>query len=295
MMNDTAYQRSYADDTDLLGRVFALLDLSFPGLSSHARGLERFGLHWDQVSTPFVLSHDDRVLTHVGVLEMPMIVDGREVLVGGIHAACTHPNHRRRGYFRSVIEAALAWCDTRYATQMLIAGEPEIYEPFGFRVVQECRFVSLEHRTPKTPTTRKLRQLDLDKPDDLSLLHRLLDERSPVSRRLGVVRERDVFLFCQATRPMWYAEDLDAILCVQADESTLRVHDIVATRVPSLWQLIDCMASSFQRVEVYFVPDQLDAHLTPEPHVVDGDSLLMARGERSGLHGELMLPRTARL
>ena len=54
------------------------------------------------------------------------------------------------------------------------------------------------------------------------------------------------------------------------------------------------MDAPLTRVEVYFTPDQLDAPLTPEPHVVDGDSLLMARGEFTGLQGDLMLPRTAR-
>lgn len=38
------------------------------------------------------------------------------------------------------------------------------------------------------------------------------------------------------------------------------------------------------RVEVYFTPDDLDASLSPEPHVLDEDSWLMVRGEprRSG-------------
>ena len=48
------------------------------------------------------------------------------------------------------------------------------------------------------------------------------------------------------------------------------------------------------RVEVYFTPDQLDASLSPEPHVVDRDSWLVVRGEFSLWHSDLMLPSTAR-
>lgn len=48
------------------------------------------------------------------------------------------------------------------------------------------------------------------------------------------------------------------------------------------------------RVEVYFTPDQLDASLSPEPHVVNGDSWLMVRGEFPLWRSELMLPSTAR-
>ncbi len=43
-----------------------------------------------------------------------------------------------------------------------------------------------------------------------------------------------------------------------------------------------------------FTPDQLDASLSPEPHVVDGDSWLMVRGEFPHRQNDLMLPSTAR-
>lgn len=294
MMNGGPCHRSYADEPGLLERVFSLLDLAFPGLPAHARALEAFGLRSDQVSTPFLLTDGDQPLTHVGVLEVPMVVGGRDMVVGGIHAVCTHPNHRRRGYFRLVMNEVLAWCDKRYATVILMAGSPEIYEPFGFHVVRESRFVAPARRSAKAPDRERPRRLDLHQPDDLCRLHRLLDERAPVSRRLGVVREPGVFVFNQATQPMWYAEDLDAIPCVQVGEATLRVYDLVASRIPTLQQVIDRIESPFERVEAYFTPDQLATSLSPEPHVVDGDSWLMVRNEFPHGQNGLMLPSTAR-
>ncbi len=293
-MDHRLSRRSYADGPGLLERVFSLLELAFPGLSAHARALEPLGLRWDQVSTPFLVTDGDQPLAHVGVLEVPMVLDGCERLVGGIHAVCTHPNHRRRGYFRLAMDEALAWCDERYATTLLIAGDSELYEPFGFRVVRESRFVAPACRSANTPDRQRLRRLDLDQPADLRLLHRLLDERAPVSRRLGVVREHGVFLFTQAKQPMWYAEDLDAILCLEIADATLHLRDLVATRIPTLQEVIDRIDSPLERVEVYFTPDQLNAPLAPEPHVVDGDSLLMVRGEFPRPHSDVMLPSTAR-
>lgn len=165
--------------------MFSLLDLAFPGLPAHVRALEPLGLRWDQVSAPFLVTDGDQPLAHVGVLEVPMVLDGRERLVGGIHAVCTHPNHRRRGYFRLAMDEALAWCDERYATALLIAGDSELYEPFGFHVVRESRFVTPVCRSANTPDRQSLRRLDLDQPADLRLLHRLLEERAPVSHRLA--------------------------------------------------------------------------------------------------------------
>ena len=165
-MNHEQYLRSYADEPGLLERVFSLLDLAFPGLPAHARALEPFGLRWDRVSTPFLLTDDDRPVTHIGVLEVPMVLDGCETLVGGIHAVCTHPDHRRHGYFRLVMNEALAWCGERYATVILMAGNPELYEPFGFHVVRESRFVGPVRRSARQPKRQRLRQLDLRQPDD---------------------------------------------------------------------------------------------------------------------------------
>ena len=164
-----------------------------------------FGLHWDQVSTPFIMMKDGRLISHVGVLDLPLIVDGCDVLVGGIHAVCTHPDHRRQGYYRAVMEEALAWCDERYETLMLIASILELYEPFGFRVIPESRFVGSVRHVDQTPNLPELRQLDLHRPDDLQLLHRLLDQRAPVfaplrhrtrPRHLPVQPRRQADLVC---------------------------------------------------------------------------------------------------
>ncbi len=287
-------RHNYADEPGLLERVFSLLDHAFRDLSAHARALEPLGLRWDKVSTPFLVTDGARPLAHVGVLEVPMILDGRERLVGGLHAVCTHPDYRRRGLFRAAMGEALAWCDERYATALLIAERSELYEPFGFRLVRESRFVAPVTRSENTPDGPRLRQLDLGKPSDLRLLHRLLDQRAAVSRQLGVVREHGVFLFTQAKEPMWYAEDLDAILCFKIVGSTLRIQDVVATRMPTLQALIDRIDPSPTHVEVYFTPDRLEASLTAEPHIVDGDSLLMARGEFPDHGPDFMLPITAR-
>ncbi len=292
-MNEGPYRRSYADDPALLDRVFSLLELAFPGLPAHARALDPLGLRWDEVSVPFVLTGDGQPVMHVGVLEVPMVVDDHDMLVGGIHAVCTHPDHRRRGYFRSVMDEALRWCDERYAA-VVLSGDPELYEQFGFRLLKESRFIAPVSRSATVPDGQELRQLDPHRPDDLRLLHRLLDERAPVSRRLGVVRERGVFLFNQATQPMWYAEDLDAILCFKHEDATLRLYDIVTTQIPTLRQIVDRMHAPIERVEVYFAPDQLGASLESEPHVFGGDGWIMARGSFPQGQCDVMLPSTAR-
>ncbi len=292
-MSGARYRRCYADEPGLLERVFSLLDLAFAGLSAHARAIEAFDVRWDRISTPFVLADGGDVLAHVGVLEMPMVVDGREMPVGGVHAVCTHPEHRSRGHFRAVMTEVLAWCDERYAA-ILLCGDRELYERFGFHFLEESRFLGAARRSVDAPNELAMRRLDLMRAEDLRLLNRLLAERAPASRRLGVVRERDVFLFNQATEPLCYAEDLDAVLCFEVDDGTLRLHDVVATQIPALQQIVDRVDAPIEHVEVYFSPDQLDASLTAESHVLGGDGWIMTRGVFPYGRHELMLPSTAR-
>src|SRR5262249_28540546 len=136
-----------------------------------------------------------RPVSHVGVLEIPMMLEGREVRAGGIHAVCTHPDFRGRGLYKALMSEVMRWCHNRYQTLVLTTSQPFLYEPFGFRVMPECRFVRL---LTGTPPGRGLRTLDFGRAQDIALLRRVLPEREPVSLSLGVVREQAVFAFNEA-------------------------------------------------------------------------------------------------
>jgi predicted N-acetyltransferase YhbS len=287
-----SYRRAYADDPTLLGRVFELLDLAFPndGLPARERAARALGCRWDTLSTPFVRCEGERAVSHVGLLEIPLVLDGREQVVGGIHGVATHPERRRRGLYRSVMEEALAFADARYPTLVLTTEEPYLYEPFGFRVVDEARFVGPCDK-PETPARTRL--LDRGRAGDVALLHRLLETRAPVSLRYGVVRDRVVFGFDEAFSPLRYAEDLDALLLYDVHETTLRLYDVVAREIPSLVEVAARVPEPLERVEVHFAPDRLRARLAPEAARLDG-AYFMARGPFPVAAGRFMVPRSAR-
>lgn len=287
-----SYRRAYAEDPALLGRVFELLDLAFPhdALPARERAARALGCRWDALSTPFVRFEGERAVSHVGLLEIPLVLEGREQVVGGIHGVATHPERRRRGLYRSVMEEALAVADARYPTLVLTTEEPYLYQPFGFRVVDEARFVG---SLAKEETPARTRLLDRGKASDVALLHRLLEGRAPVSLRYGVVRDHVVFGFDEAYSPLRYAGNLEALLLYDVDETTLRLYDVVAREIPSLDEIAACVPEELTDVEVYFAPDRLRADLTPEPARLDG-AYFMARGPFPLAAGSFMVPRSAR-
>jgi GNAT superfamily N-acetyltransferase len=285
-------RRAFADDPALVERVFSLLDLAFgEDLSGQERAARRLGMRWEDVSTPFCRLEAGELVSHVGVLELPLVVGGRPLAVGGIHAVATHPAHRRRGHYRALIEEALAWCEPRFDALELCTVQPELYEPFGFRVWPEHRFVGAG---PRTAGRAGLRPLAYDDPADLARLQRLLSERTPVSRRLGVAGGAAVLLFDEARRPLHLLPDLDAVVSLELEGEVLRLFDVVAREIPPLAEIMARIPAAPARVEVYFAPDRLEAALAAEPHVLNGSEVFMVRGPFPAPAGPAMLPRTAR-
>jgi predicted N-acetyltransferase YhbS len=282
--------RSWDHQPRLYEQVFELLDTGFPGISQHVSKAARLGLDWRRVSTPFVVFEGATAAAHAGLLELPMVLDGREQLVAGVHAVCTRPEHRGQGHFRRVMEAALDHAAARYRSVLLI-GEPGLYERFGFRWVREHVF-----RAPASPakSAGRFRPLEIDSSDDVTLLDRLLAGRTAVSRLAGVVREKGVFQFNSLSRLPAYSQELDAAVSMQLDNRTLKLFDVVAAAIPSLVDITARIPEPIDQVLIHFSPDRLRAEATPEPCVFEGDSYLMVKGPFPPEGRPFMLPPTAR-
>jgi predicted N-acetyltransferase YhbS len=297
-----ARMASYADEPALLDRVRELLERVFPGLPAQMDLAAPLGLRWDRCSTPFVAESVGRLIAHVGVMEMRLVLAGEEHRVGVLHAVATDPAERRRGHYRAVMAEVLPWCERRWATLVLNTGQPELYEPFGFRTIPEHRFVSTDCAHGGRAAAKGVgaaappafRALDYGLAEDRDRLRALLAERVPVSRRLGVVGEAQAFAFNEAARPPAWGPDLDVVLCSEHEGTTLRIHDVIARRMPTLDAILARIDAPVDRVECYFAPDLLDPGLAAEPHVLHGEEHLMVRGPFPPEGEPLMLPRPAR-
>jgi predicted N-acetyltransferase YhbS len=294
-MNQHYFQQSFSGDPTLYKRLFTLLETVFSSfgfdISNLVESARKLGAPWEAVSTPFIRFHDDIAIAHVGVLEIPLLIMGESVTVGGIHAVATHPEYRRRGYYREIMTEVVDYCDRRYETLVLTTSQPELYEPFGFRVVEEHKFVT----QCDASSSDRLRLLDFSDSNDLKILHRLLETRTPVSNVVGVLPQQEKALFCvnEATRPLYYAEDLDVIVCLEIEDTQLKLFDLVGTNIPTLDALLARISQPIKEIIVYFSPDRLNANFQGVPHVLD-EAFLMVRGEFAAEGKEFMLPRSAR-
>ncbi len=291
----------YQFDPTLGDRVFDLLDLAFPGVRAARANGEAFGSRWEAASTPFVIEDAGRVISHVGLIPMPLWVMGAPLWSGGIHGVATHPNCRRRGYFRSALEAALTAAEGRFNTLLLTTLHREYFEPFGFRVVPESVF---RFRPPGPVPAVPSRLVDLGRPDDLRMMHRLLADRAPVSDVLGVGPETASWAFYECQSPIRYLPSRDAAVIGHLADGVLRLYDVIGPAIPPIDAIIGAFGAPIGEVVCYLTPDRLGAGFAAEPHDLTGgpealepgspDLVFMVKGPFPAEGRPLMLPRPAR-
>lgn len=290
-MSRDRFQQSFAADPSISPKLFDLMEITFPGISSLAECGRKLGASWEAASTPFIRFHDDQAITHVGVLEIPMQIMGQRMTVGGIHGVATRREFRRRGYYREVMNEVLEYCDQLYETLVLTTPQPEFYLPFGFRVVEEHIF---KVKCSFTGSIDGWRTLDFADVEDVTLLHRLLETRVPVSNIVGVVQEKAVFFVNEGSRPLYYAKDLDLIACMEIEDNRLHLFDLVTTQIYALQEILDRIPQLIEEVVIYFSPELLNVNNAQAfPYVID-EAVLMVRGKFAAEKEKFLLPRSAR-
>lgn len=289
-MSTQICRRDYAADPVLCDKVFELLETGFVGIGVRRAAALQLGSDWRNCSTPFVCERDGRVISHVGLLDMPYVVGGKRLQFGGIHAVITLASERRRCHFRRIMEELLAYCEGRYAALELGTENPEYYEPFGFRVVPEYRFTA---PVQSAGGAAGFRAIDPGSSNDVALLDRLLTDRTPVSNRVGVVDERDVFKFTQGAENLFYSTALDCVAIFELEGRKMLLSDVVALELPSIDALLREVAAPVDEVVFHFSPDRFDVDARPEAYRHDGDAY-MVRGPLGIEPEPFMVPPPAR-
>jgi GNAT superfamily N-acetyltransferase len=258
-----------------------------------ANNAARLGASWEAVSTPFLYVEDGQAVSHVGIIPLPLVLLGQAVTVGTIHAVATHPNFRRQGYYRHLMDEVLHYAANRYETLILTTEHPEYFTPFGFRVIDEHFFTV---RCDVTDGTEGFRLLDTHDANDLALLHRLLEVRAPVSQVVSPFKEKAIFCFNEGWRPLHYSPDLDVLACLEREGTHLTLFDLVGPTIPSLDTVLARIPDRLQQIDICFSPDRLGVSPEPTPYIFDhdGPSYLMARGPFAAEGHAFTLPRSAR-
>lgn len=235
-----------------------LLDSIWPSLRAAITKAALVGADWFTMSTAFERSVDGVLAAHVGVMEVPMMIDGVMRSVAGLHAVCTAPQFRGRGLARSLIETAIEHAGSRAETVVLHANDPALYGRFGFRPIEQWVWWT---PVPSRPRAQPMRRLSADRPDDVAAVHAAFVSRLPVATSLGIGEAAALFVLdeilgCGEFLRLWAVDDLEVVVAGDLEDRVLQIYDIVGTTWPALDELVARVPGRVDRVEVFFAPER---------------------------------------
>jgi hypothetical protein len=130
-----------------------------------------------------------------------------------------------------------------------------LYRRFGFRQIEETRFISTLVPRLSTATGR---ELSLDCDDDLALLNQAFSNRAPTSRLASACDHPALFMLKAQMTPeirLIHLSEINAVVAIMENASSLVILDIIAPRIPSVDEIISAIAFTGQQVEVHLTPD----------------------------------------
>ncbi|WP_432346492.1 GNAT family N-acetyltransferase [Shinella yambaruensis] len=232
----------------------------------------------DPTTMPFAWFDDaGRCIANISAFSLPLVINGTFVRAAGLQSGAVRPEHRGKGLYRDVMEAALRHCDAEgFEAVALLTDTPDLYHRHGFRTLAQHRFSG---PAPAGGRDGPLRRLDIGSEVDLTLLGRLLDGRRPVSDRFAPLRQKEMFLFNAALMPdlrLDLMEEANAVIAWQMGEDDgFDLLDVVGARIPSLADILASLHLAPARVTMHFAPDHLVWAGTAVPD--EGDMVLMLR------------------
>lgn len=269
-MHNLRFRSDYAHSRDGLRELGSLIrDVFEVDISS----LDRLG--HDPSIVAFGWWEGDHLVANVSLYERRLWLSDQHVIAFGVQSVATRPEWRGKGLFSDLMERALRYADQRSEMVILATGTPDLYRRFGFRQIEEVRFSS---KLPPRVSATAYRELSLDSDDDLALLKHAFVNRAPTSLLASACDHPALFMLKAKLTPeirLLHISELNAVIAIRQDASSLAILDIVAPTIPSVDQIISAVGFGGRRVEVHLTPDRLSWQPEKQQSVDNG---YMVRG-----------------
>jgi GNAT superfamily N-acetyltransferase len=264
----------------------ALADLLQDTFHIDIRALDGLG-GMDPSSMPFAWFDAQGVCAaNFSAFSMPMMVNGTPRKTAALQSGAVRPEHRGKGLYRDLMRRAIAWIDTEgFELSILYTDKPAIYEPYGFKIMPQHKFIG---PAPKAGATPAARRMNMDVPHDVAILLDLINTRAPASMLLSPLSHPAMFLvnaFWDRSICLSHMENRDAVIAWRIGEgSVFQLLDIVAPAIPPISLIIAALNTDAESAECFFSPDLLDWDASA---VIDENRLpFMVRGDLGLLPNE---------
>lgn len=117
------------------------------------RYTEFFFRHIYQPEYGYTLTENGRVASTLCRIPHALMFNGRTLATSMIVGVATMPEDRKKGYMKALMNTVLDACEHSELITLIQAYQPELYEPFGFRMLYRRREYTLDARTTELVTT----------------------------------------------------------------------------------------------------------------------------------------------
>jgi N-acetylglutamate synthase-like GNAT family acetyltransferase len=253
-----------------------ILEQSFPGIKQNIIRCDALGYPWEASKLFIKEDKGNDVISHVALLECPVLIEGIWHKLGALHGICTRNDYRGQGLATELIHEALTWSQGCFEALFLFTEIPDFYERLSFNRVQEYRFYLPKQHPQGSQSLRPLIA-----PQDDELFVRCFGEREPLSHRLWIKDHGLIASFNAlfATYPNYWSlycsPAIDGFMSFEIKDKTLHLFDIIASRMPTLAAVLDHLPQEIDDIYFYFSPDRFTEDAIPEPYLYDNGHLLI--------------------
>ena len=226
-------------DTDWHEPFFAAVERIFGCGATFRRWAQMGG--WNNGYEAFALHNDRQLVSVIGAMSMDFLLEGTRQEGVQLGAVGTLPGSRLSGLSRHLMSSVLAEYSAPEKPAILFANDTvlDFYPRFGFRTVEQYRFV-LRRRIE--PSAREVRRLDISLPADRAVLAVHCHRAAPITRQLAA---RDYFPtvlwnLIHSPRQVVLISDPSAVVVVSQIGRWLIVHDVYSA---SMFDLIPVLVS----------------------------------------------------
>jgi GNAT superfamily N-acetyltransferase len=254
-----------------------------------ARGL------WDDQYQPFSAFVGGECVASICVYPSEMRVDGVKRRGAQLLTVGTLPEYRSQGIQGEIWRRVQAWihqeCDFTFLfTDESAAG---FYERLGLRRQPEY-FETVQCPQLASHAGLRFKKLNLEQDGQYATVERSAKEREMVSNRLGFFNPNlllFMFLYFYQSQS-YYLEDIDTVIVVEETNDRLRIHDIVAKKMPKLSD-VGFFLAQFEKEEIEFLfcTDRLGVD-QPKKKRVEEDLLFVS--DNFELDGKFVFPYSIR-
>ena len=229
---------------------------------------------WPDNYDAIVVLDGDTPVAGIGVYETLLYIDGRVIKAAQLGCVGVHPDYRKRGLSRLLMEAVFKRYRDRVDFIYLFTGQDnrDFYPLFGFKNHPMQQF---SINTVCMNASAAARLLDMNEQADFELLLKVARSRYERDNPIGIRDFSGVLawrVLGMANEQKHYLPEQDAIVISRNKENTIEIVDVISSRSLSfaeVWNAVGKPAAT--SCTIRFTPDFTDS---PQCHIIDEPYLI---------------------